>query len=336
MGGPVDLLVLLYLLVDLLVGLLAPFILLGVRLGGAPAEAAHDDGRRPDAAARRMLRLLAIRRRTRRIGDAARLVRELGRGLAASPTPRLSLYQQQNSLGSVLLSGASPLHWGTWPLVPLPVPRCCLRETEQAEEWSWVLLQGGITLLTELRALGRSLGQGRAARLTLAAKVPGCGGDLADRLSHSEFPVVVTLVARCSSSRERSSLTCRGVSTDDWSWVTALGWRSAASWLQQCTVQRVIQCACVRESTLRVWRGEETTNKKTMRIGGSARPTTAMQPSLTLTRSLTYTQIQHTLPTLGGSALNFLSAERENESIWRLLIVSSARLHTHTHTYKQL
>lgn len=80
MSGPIHLLVLLYLLVDLLVGLLAPLALLGVGLGGAPAEAAHDwaDGRRPDAAARRMLLLLwAIRRRTRRIGDAPRLPSEL-------------------------------------------------------------------------------------------------------------------------------------------------------------------------------------------------------------------------------------------------------------------
>lgn len=68
---PVDLLVLLYLLVDLLVGLFTPFALLRIRFGGAAAEAAHDDGRRPAAAARRMLRLLAIRRFTRRIGDVA-------------------------------------------------------------------------------------------------------------------------------------------------------------------------------------------------------------------------------------------------------------------------
>lgn len=73
MCGSVHLFVFLYLLVDLLVGLLTPFTLLRVRLGGAAAEAAHDEGRRPAAAARRMLRLLAIRRFTRRIGDVALL-----------------------------------------------------------------------------------------------------------------------------------------------------------------------------------------------------------------------------------------------------------------------
>lgn len=72
---PVDLFVLLYLLVDLLVGLFTPFALLRIRFGGAAAKAAHDDSRRPAAAARRML--LAIHRFTRRIGDVALFVDRL-------------------------------------------------------------------------------------------------------------------------------------------------------------------------------------------------------------------------------------------------------------------
>ncbi len=84
MRGPVDLFVLLYLLVDLLVGLLAPLAFLRIRLGGTAAEAAHDDGRRPAAAARRMLRLLAIRRSSRRIGDVALLFDRLRFRPAAS------------------------------------------------------------------------------------------------------------------------------------------------------------------------------------------------------------------------------------------------------------
>ena len=90
MCSSVNLFVLLYLLVDLFVGLLTPLALLRIRLGGAAAEAAHDDGRRPAAAARRMLRLLAIRRSTRRIGDVALLFDRLWFRPAAS-TLRLNL-----------------------------------------------------------------------------------------------------------------------------------------------------------------------------------------------------------------------------------------------------
>ena len=68
--------------------------------------------------------------------------------------------------------------------------------------------------------------------------------------------------------------------------------------------------------------------KKTRRYGGSARPTTVMQPSLTLTHTHT-----HTYTHVDNLAIPCVSVERENQSVWTS---KSFSLLSSTHTQTAL